>query len=268
MNQRGFWRRPTETKQGRFAQKIRCLLAPLLLSGCAAEMGGPGPISEASVKHGDADAPGYGWRVEADDTLAFSGQIDGSTSMRFMQLVTDRVRTVVVNSAGGEVAAAVDVAMEIYRRRISLVIRGYCLSSCANYWATAAERVTLDNGFLGFHGNLTSCVALSGGIDAYVRKDLPSDAPDEKIENVTRLVEESMRAEDRYYTARGIDPLVIITSARPDKGLGDSRVYALIAPTPAELKQWGVNIVAGEQSRQMIARFDAQSNLPVAFRKP
>ena len=93
--------------------------------------------------------------VEAPDHLAFSGCITQTTAEALIRVIeANPSLPVVIRSEGGAVNAALDVAQVMARHRTRLIIRGQCLSSCANYWVPAAGTVDVElDGVIGFHGD-------------------------------------------------------------------------------------------------------------------
>lgn len=93
--------------------------------------------------------------VEAPDHLAFSGCITSMTAQGLIRVIeANPDHPLVVRSEGGAVNAALDVARVMARNRTRLIVRGQCLSACANYWVPAAATVEVEsNAVIGFHGD-------------------------------------------------------------------------------------------------------------------
>lgn len=63
-------------------------------------------------------------------------------------------------SSGGDVEAGLMMAKAIRARRLSVVIRDYCYSSCVNYFVGAAESVFVERGaLLMLHGDARTSLA-------------------------------------------------------------------------------------------------------------
>lgn len=76
----------------------------------------------------------------------------------FRKLVRDAesVTGVRIRSEGGATVTALEMAEEIERRALQVVVDGYCLSSCANYiYVAGRSRKVLPDSVLGFHGGHT-----------------------------------------------------------------------------------------------------------------
>ncbi len=64
-----------------------------------------------------------------------------------------QVTAMVVRSPGGSVIEGMKIGEIIRDRALSVIVYDYCLSACANYFATAAEDLfVMDGAFVGFHG--------------------------------------------------------------------------------------------------------------------
>ncbi len=86
-------------------------------------------------------------------TVELSGRIDNEMADCADALLEPEITTVVVTSNGGETFAGRRIGHRIGDRPRTLVIQGRCLSSCANYFVPAAQRLELDHGaIIGLHG--------------------------------------------------------------------------------------------------------------------
>jgi len=236
-------------------------LATALLCGC-----GPRPVArDVAPRLVEGTAVPGRWTVIDAETIAFAGAISPATWPQYQAVATRGLRRVIVNSGGGDVAAAIRIADDFRVRGIELVVDGYCLSSCANYWALAAPRVRLSDGVVGFHGNLSGCVDVHGGLHRYVMKDLPRDASPERIADVTAQVEAALRLEAGFFGQNGVAAAPPTAYCRDDKGLVPGRVFSFIAPRTDHLKALGVRLEAGSrQSAGRMAEFNARFRNPIA----
>ena len=87
--------------------------------------------------------------------IAFAGCISEDSAQSLIRLLDKHPDVpLVVKSTGGAVNAAIDVARTMLRHRTRLIIRGECLSSCANYWLPVARFVEVEEGgVILFHGD-------------------------------------------------------------------------------------------------------------------
>ena len=86
-------------------------------------------------------------------TLKLTGPIDNAMRDCTLPLLTPDIKTVIVNSRGGEVFAGRAIGYKIGESPRHLIIDKVCLSSCGNYFVPAASSVTLLPGaVIGLHG--------------------------------------------------------------------------------------------------------------------
>jgi hypothetical protein len=242
---------------------IALWLLAALACGCSnSSRGGLRLPDEPRLQRATAGA-GTWSRVDAS-TLRFEGAITAQSWNGFAAIVDASTRRIVVNSGGGDVAAAVRVAQRIRAAHIELVVDGYCLSSCANYWAVASPNTTLQDGVIGYHGNLTGCVQLSGGLAPYVAKDLPRDASQEKLDQVAAQVRDAIALEEGFYGRDGMPAGLPVEYCRADKGFANGKIFSYIAPNEDRLRAIGVHLNAGsKQSKARIAEYNAHFKNPI-----
>jgi len=92
------------------------------------------------------------------DTLTYIGGINAnglrSLSDAVRSLPRGQVTKMVINSGGGDTKPGIFVGSIVGDLKPELIIETGCFSSCANFIAPAAGRITIrPNAFLGWHGN-------------------------------------------------------------------------------------------------------------------
>lgn len=88
-------------------------------------------------------------------TFAITGAIDTALAECIEQQFQDTTTTLVLNSTGGSVAAALDIAAKFEGRGMTMRVETQCNSSCANYWLPLARRVELEpRAWIILHGSL------------------------------------------------------------------------------------------------------------------
>ncbi|RQW64977.1 ATP-dependent Clp protease proteolytic subunit [Vibrio viridaestus] len=91
--------------------------------------------------------------------LYLTGDISDQSVGKVMTMIEaskQKVRTIVVNSLGGDLKAGIKLGSWIYNNNISLIVNGFCASSCANYLFTAAKTVHIThNSVVMWHGGAT-----------------------------------------------------------------------------------------------------------------
>lgn len=94
------------------------------------------------------------------DTLYVDGNISKNDDKVLSEIIENSlipVRTISINSGGGDIETAINIGRIIYDRGISIEVRRLCLSSCANYLFPAARNKIINYGsIIGFHGSPNS----------------------------------------------------------------------------------------------------------------
>jgi len=222
------------------------------VASCSSSTGGAETIRQAETSNTTRNK---GWQVK-EDKIYFSGVITDGTYDIFQKIITNKTRYIVVNSGGGSVYDAAKIGQTIQGKNMTIIVRGVCLSSCANFLLPAANKVVLDNGFIGFHGNLASCIHLYGGIDSYLKKDLPVEYSIPYYEKIKKDVLSALMEESKFYSLLSISPYGLISSCKPDKGQNDGVIYDFYAPSSEKLVNFGIKNVIGEQSKYMIYSYE------------
>lgn len=91
-----------------------------------------------------------------EHVFAIVGEIDGETAECVRSQLRQTTRLLVLNSSGGSLEAALDIAERLEGRALAMHIDGECNSACANYLLPLASRITQTPG---------SVVLLHGGAD-------------------------------------------------------------------------------------------------------
>jgi len=98
--------------------------------------------------------------VVSDDNLSeesayYSGPISKEQNRQFFESVKNKaIKRLVITSGGGEVRAGIALGLWVFEQKLDIEIPEFCLSSCANYVFTAAQRKFIDKGaIVAWHGN-------------------------------------------------------------------------------------------------------------------
>ncbi len=85
--------------------------------------------------------------------VCFYDAITRQTADAFLALPIPQGATIVLQSGGGDVDAALDMADRVLEKQATVVVYNVCFSSCANYLFPAGVRkIVLPHSFVGWHG--------------------------------------------------------------------------------------------------------------------
>lgn len=179
---------------------------------------------------GNAGAQAPAATVEADgDAVVFNGRISAAAAAQFVRLLEDGKRTrLVITSPGGNVAAALDMALAIHDLQLDVEVPTACLSSCANYIFPAGRRKTLGHpDAVGWHGNMTHVL--------YLQQTGQQRWSAEEIDSARQL---AARERD-FYSRIGVDGFVAWFAKLPAYAIDD--FYWL---TVADMERFGIRQVS------------------------
>lgn len=133
-------------------QRIALALLAIAIGACASTVRGPaGPDSATATIR----APEGVLVTRKEHEVRYAGELTEAGFAALRQL-TDRraLRTLVVNSAGGEITVGMDFGDWVYERRLDVLVDEMCLSSCANYIFPAARTKVIPRGaVVAWHGS-------------------------------------------------------------------------------------------------------------------
>ena len=86
-------------------------------------------------------------------TLVLKGNIGKELYEYYKNNVSVKTESVIVTSLGGEVEYGLMIGNDIFDRKLNVIVRDYCFSSCANYIFLAGKKKIIEkDSVLGFHG--------------------------------------------------------------------------------------------------------------------
>lgn len=97
-----------------------------------------------------------------ETTLSLSGSIEKEDANCLDGLALASVETVIMNSEGGHVIAAMDIGDRLAPLNPHMIIKRDCNSSCANYWLPLARKITFKR---------KASIMLHGSMDEGVLKE-------------------------------------------------------------------------------------------------
>lgn len=179
-----------------------------------------------------AQSLGFG-TVERPDakTIRITGILGPPVETAFREALSDQVQVVIITSEGGVTESALAIAELIQSRGLNVVVRGYCLSSCANYIFIAGKSKDVEkDSLVGWHGGHSFTPIRPGDSEAAVRE---------------RFV--LLRREQMLYLRAAASLDLVIYSGLVTMGKMESssqstadREYSLWCPDRTELERLGV----------------------------
>lgn len=149
----------------------------------------------------------------APGVLRLEGEIEEGDGPKLIAALGPETHTLLVNSVGGEVSVALDMAEALERRRVRVVVDGFCVSSCANYlFAAGAQRIVWPGGVLLWHGGPTpeNGREMEAGLRAtWAAKSLPPGKLDESLRLELGRHAALMRRQDALYARRGLNTAIL-----------------------------------------------------------
>lgn len=174
------------------------------------------------------------WSLQDKHTLRLDGPIEKSDIARFNELMSKDIKTLIVNCGGGDVLAAIPIAVKMQRRKINILVDGICASSCANYLFIAAQNKRVPEGSLVlFHGGITPMLVPKDQISEAM---IQAGAGTEEIKSHLSAWHKGAQNERELYDKAGVEMALLEYSSRATNGK-----YDFWAPPPATLKKLGVN---------------------------
>ena len=85
--------------------------------------------------------------------ILLNGEINLKMYNYYISNISSGTKKIIVTSLGGDVKYGVLIGRDIISRKLDVVVRDYCLSSCANYILLAGKNKKIEkNSIIGFHG--------------------------------------------------------------------------------------------------------------------
>ncbi len=118
----------------------------------------------------------------ADDKILIRGAITKETASEFKRAIESaKISKVMLDSGGGNVEAAIEIATLIHKRELDVEVVKNCFSSCANYLFTAGKNKHIgEQGIVAWHGNAHHML--------YLHKTGQKPLNESEFNNFTRLV--------------------------------------------------------------------------------
>ena len=176
-----------------------------------------------------------------DATAVYRGAISAENNAGFFARVSALpVRLLLIDSEGGDVAAAIELADWVHARQLDIAVTGVCLSSCANYVFPAARQKEIRPGaIVAWHGNYHHLAHTGQWRDDVVLR-MQRDGEDRQT--ATRYVQSQVARlvalERDFFDRIGVDEQVCWIGKQPPYNVAD--YYFLSA---ADMARFGISDV-------------------------
>ena len=220
----------------------------------AAEYQCPGSLKTdlENVQRARAMSPGIFVRLD-QNTLKFEGHIDRGTYKSYLDTVDDNVKTLVINSSGGDSYDGVRIGLDLAKRNMEVIVDGVAGSSAANYLFTAGKHKKICRGFVGFHGNAGAAKqkeALEESIrNSAAKTGLNREQIERTVKETLAITEETITLEKEFFTKLGISQKLFDITQLDSKGLDpDMKInFEFLLPSIGTMEKFGIRNVAGQQ---------------------
>ncbi len=185
------------------------------------------------------------WIRISPTAISFDGDIEEDDFSKFQNIYKPTDETLILNSTGGRMDAALDIGSTLVKNKsLTVVVRGICASSCANYLFLAGHTRRIEHGIVGFHGDWKAMVASDN-----FKKELLSVAPESRAQ-LLAFHAQRVRQESEFLSQTGADQsLFDKTQKENDEGL-----YDLYVPGPRMLESYGIHGVIGSQDMDVVSK--------------
>ncbi len=178
----------------------------------------------------------------SSETVYYSGRITAAGVERFKSEASAGATILEITSGGGDETASLDMADEVRRRGMTVVVRNFCMSGCANaVFVAGKRRILLDGAVIGLHGsaiaNRDSYIALHETVPTAINMSSSRYEELYKSQRISiRLLQ--CAAMNIGQTTKFID---VADPSTGKKTRGWISQKSLWAPSDAALKRFGLN---------------------------
>lgn len=186
------------------------------------------------------------WERVNETTLRFNGHIQNGDLESLESILTPEDKTLYLDSRGGDAEVGVRLALKILPNKMTVIVDGFCASSCANYLFTAGYKKEIRKGWVGYHGNMTALLAKDWDESVKEMKE-KYNLTDEQIEEMHQRLLKSSELEKNYFASIGVSQSLFDRTQTPDKGMGNGIGYTFLVPKPETFERYGILNVSGSQ---------------------
>jgi hypothetical protein len=195
------------------------------------------------------------------NTLKFEGYIERGTYAKYLEAIDGEVKTMIINSSGGDTYDGVRIGLDMAKRNIDVIVDGVAGSSAANYLFNAGKSKTICRGFVGFHGNAGAVKedrkALARSFRAFSAKAGASREQIAKtLQEFMKVKDETVKLEKEFFTKLGISQKLFAVTQKESKGLAPelNLKFEFLLPSVKTMEKFGIRNVEGRQDVELAER--------------
>ena len=194
-------------------------------------------------------------------TVIFNGPTSAKNARAFAEFVkeNDFVTRLQITSNGGDVFGGMAIGNIVHQHKLDVEVHDYCVSSCANYIATAANKVIVkNNGLIGWHGGSLQPIFSSFDIPIYTKFILTLSGKDWEQEHQQYLKKWHQQEAD-FFQKVGVDQMITVIGLMP--GFKERRDAGLFSYDVQTLKLLGLRIEF--EDRQLEAQAGGERHVQI-----
>ena len=196
------------------------------------------------------------WLRVSPNTISFTGEISNDDVASFRKIYRDTDTSIILSSSGGLIEPALTIAQTLIKnKKLETVVHGLCASSCANYLFLAGSIRRIDQGLVGYHGNLRAYLE-----SEKFRKDV-SNADAKLVAERLPKMRQSEKEEDEFFAEAGV-PQNLFTRTQNEN---DAGIYDIYAPGPNAFLKYGIHNVVGTQDMDLMRRLTEQYKVHILY---
>lgn len=225
------------------------------------------------------------------EMLVFNGSIIEGDCERFASVVTEKTKTLVVNSQGGLTREGKCMAKIMLKNKFKeTVVRGFCWSSCANYLFLASPQRTIERGTVGFHGNPIAMERTDRMFILLKKVNSKHKLTKNEIKEIREFFESNSKGsslsknelkdiaiflkkgQDEVVTERefqrqvGISQEIFDVTQIDDKGEGSGQPYMFLIPSSETFARYGIHGVRGSSDVEFVNKFNQRQSPGLLYR--
>jgi hypothetical protein len=249
---------------GRIGKWLLLAISLILATGSHAYAGGyqcSGSLKTDIENIERARAKPEGTFVRLDkSTLKFEGHIDRGSYDEYLHAIDDDVKTLIINSSGGDTYDGVRIGLDMAKRNIDVIVDGVAGSSAANYLFTAGKHKTICRGFVGFHGDANAALdkkTLEETLRSLSAKNgVDQEQIEKSVKETLAVMDATIKIEKEFFAKLGISQELFDITQEEAKGLSQKTNlhFDFLLPSIRTMEKFGIRNVEGRQDIELAER--------------